>query len=160
MRPAFRFQVPVGVRAVHGQRRAPEARFIAGGRLEELGLEAAPFGPAEVHPDEHLRPVRRVGPADAGADRDDGIPLVVRSGELGLERGVLHLVGEGREFRGDLRIEIWIGRCERGELGEILGARAKSLPAVDARAYVSEALQDLLRALPVLPEVRLGGFAL
>jgi len=73
---------------------------------------------------------------------------------------VLHLVGEGREFRGDLRIELWIGRCERGELGEILGARAKSLPAVDARAYVSEALQDLLRALPVLPEVRLGGFAL
>jgi hypothetical protein len=41
-----------------------------------------------------------------------------------------------------------------------LRARAKTLPPFQAIALASETLQDLLRALPVLPEVRLGGFGL
>ena len=43
---------------------------------------------------------------------------------------------------------------------EILRARAKALPPFQAIALVAEALQDLLSALPVLPEVRLRGFDL
>jgi hypothetical protein len=70
------------------------------------------LGPAQVHPQQHLRPVGGFGAAGAGADRQDGRPVVMlareqqggalaaelgleRSGvavELGLELGILGLV--------------------------------------------------------------------
>jgi hypothetical protein len=48
----------------------------------------------------------------------------------------------------------------RREFAQILGARAKALPPLETIARTSKALEDRLRALPVLPEVRLGGLGL
>jgi hypothetical protein len=56
---------------------------------------------------------------------------------------------------GDLSFHLRIAVSHRRELSEILGARSKALPSLDAIAFGAEALQDLLRTLPVLPEVRL-----
>ena len=39
--------------------------------VDDLGLEPMALGPAEVHPEEHLGPVGRLGAAGAGADRED-----------------------------------------------------------------------------------------
>src|SRR5690606_10621470 len=51
------------------------------GVLYDLQIEAAPLGPPAVHPGEHLGPVLRVDPASAGVYREDGVTLVVLSGE-------------------------------------------------------------------------------
>ena len=59
-----------------------------GARLQQLDLEAAPLGPAHLHPQHHLGPVLGVGAAGAGVDRDERVAGVVAAGEqpLLLER--------------------------------------------------------------------------
>jgi len=61
---------------------------------------------------------------------------------------------------GDVGFHLRISVRHRRELAEIFCARTKTLPSLHTIALPAEALQDLLRALPVLPEVRLGGFRL
>src|SRR5207237_9234060 len=134
MRPALRLQVSVRVVALDRQRRAAEARLVAGGHVEELAAEAPPLGPAQVHANEHLGPVRRVGPADPGRDRDDRVALVVRAGELRLEARACDLRAELGELRRDLRLERTILARERGELGDVLPARSKPTPPPEAPA--------------------------
>jgi hypothetical protein len=66
------------------------------------------FGPAEVHPEEHLGPVGCLGPAGASADRQDRAALVVLAREeerrsLAIE--VLFELGGGPfELRRQLRV--------------------------------------------------------
>src|SRR5438034_6600034 len=111
-----------------------------------------PLGPAEIHAHEHLRPIGCVGPADAGADREHRVALVVRARELRLEARLLDLIPE----HGELAVDIGRKRrvVEGEELCEIVGAFGEPVPALDAWAQEAEPLQYLLRALSVVPEIR------
>jgi hypothetical protein len=60
----------------------------------------------------------------------------------------------------DVGFHLWIAIGHRRKLCEVFRTRPKALPSLQTVALVAEALQDLLRALPVLPEVRLRGFGL
>jgi len=71
-------------------RGALEARLLALGLVDDLGREAVPLRPAQVHPQQHLGPVRRLGSARAGADREERRPLVVLATEQ--QEGALALV--------------------------------------------------------------------
>ena len=51
--------------------------------VDDLGLEAMTLGPPEVHPQQHLGPVGRLGAAGARADGDDGVGLVVVAARTG-----------------------------------------------------------------------------
>ena len=92
----------VGVLAGDGERRRLETRLLAGRRLHQLGLEAAVAGPAQVHAQEHLRPVLSVGAAGAGVDRDDGVARVVLAAEERVLLESLELALERRESRLEL----------------------------------------------------------
>jgi hypothetical protein len=74
-------QPAVGRPAVDLDGRALDAGLLAFLLIDDLGLEAVALGPAEVHPEEHLGPVGRLGAARAGADREDRAALVVLAGE-------------------------------------------------------------------------------
>jgi len=116
------------------------------------------LGPAEVHPEEHLRPVRGLGAAGARGDRDHGVLGVVLAGEEEERpfpakgpvqlRGLLLEVGLGLRIRGVLE--------EGDELQEVVGPFLEVAP----EAYlVAEALgfpQDGLGTARVLPEVGFG----
>jgi len=69
-------------------------------------------------------------------------------------------LGEDGDIGRHFRFELGILARQRRQLGQILRARAVALPLLEACADVPEALEDLLRALPVLPEVRLGSSGL
>ena len=66
-------------RVLAGQRQghALEAGLFAGLIVEHLALEAAPLRPLQVHPQQHLGPVLRLGAAGARVDRDDRVGGVV-----------------------------------------------------------------------------------
>ena len=68
-------------------RGALDAGLLAFQLVEDLGREAMPLRPAQVHAQEHLGPVGRLGAAGAGADRQDRVAVVVLAGEQ--ERGPL-----------------------------------------------------------------------
>jgi hypothetical protein len=61
---------------------------------------------------------------------------------------------------GDVGFHLGIAIGDRRELAQILRARTKTLPPFETIALSAEALQDRLRTLPVLPEIRLGGLGL
>jgi len=61
---------------------------------------------------------------------------------------------------GDVRFHLGIAISHGCELAQVFRARAETLPPLNAIALAAEALQDLLGALPILPEVRLRGLGL
>jgi len=67
----------VGVFAANDQFGRVDAGLGARGHVDQLHLEAVTFGPAGVHPQQHLGPVHRLGAAGAGLDRQDGVLLGV-----------------------------------------------------------------------------------
>jgi len=60
----------------------------------------------------------------------------------------------------DVGFHLGVAICKRRKLTQIFRPRAKALPPFETIALVAEALQNRLRALPVLPEVGLRGLGL
>jgi hypothetical protein len=110
--------------------------------------------PAQVHPDEHLRPVRGLRAADAGDDVQDGALRVVLAGEQ--EGGPLPLerLAEGVRLAIELRSEL--GVIAFGEQvedrGEVVRARLEVAPRGELRAVAVRLAEDLLRGALVVPE--------
>ena len=103
-----------------------------GCRSMHVALEAAPLGPAQVHAQQHLRPVLRLGAAGARMDRDDRVLAIVLAAEhlLGLAGVDLtaELVERAREFV-DHRLPGFDPLDQDGEVVE--PALAASRPARD-----------------------------
>ena len=112
--PRSASQPAVGAPAVDRDRHALEAGLLAFLLVEDLGREAVPLRPAQVHPQEHLGPVGRLGPAGAGADRQERRALVVLAGEE-QRRPFPRVVGlERRGVPFELGFELGIGGFGRG----------------------------------------------
>ena len=89
----------VGVLAAGDEGRRLQARLLPRRGLLHLDLEAAPLGPAQVHPQQDLGPVLGVGAAGAGVDGDDGVAGVV----LAAEQPRLLELGQAALDRAELR---------------------------------------------------------
>ncbi len=63
--------------------------FFARLVVEHLALEAAALGPLQIHPQQHVGPVLRLGSAGTGMDRDDGVGAIVLAAEHLLDLGRL-----------------------------------------------------------------------
>src|SRR4029079_10529733 len=127
--------------------------------VDDLGVEAVALRPAEVHPQEHLRPVRGLRAAGAGADRQDRAAVVVLTGEQ--ESGPLtpEVRLEARRLAVELRCQLGVAgfldelqRCQ-----EIVGAAFEAAPELDLVAELARLSQDLLGAALVVPEPGRGG---
>src|SRR2546428_3226548 len=136
-------------------RGALHAGLLSGCDVEELRLEAFALRPSLVHPRQHLRPVRGVGPTSARGDRHDGVALVVRTIELQLEHGYVDLgpqpCGVTLEIReqGGVTVGELVQRCE------IARTRVEGSRALDVLAHALEPLQHSLSASAVRPQVRI-----
>src|SRR5690606_13070868 len=64
---------------------ALDARHFAGGAFDQVGLEAFVVGPAQVHAQQHFRPILGLGAAGAGLDIQVGIVGVHLAGEHAAE---------------------------------------------------------------------------
>ena len=116
------------------KRRRLDPRLLARRRLLHLDVEAAALGPAQVHAQQHLGPVLRVGAAGAGADGDDGVAGVV----LAAEQPRLLELGEPALDRVELALEL--GRdpvvLDR-QLGELLEVVELARAAAEASRAAS-----------------------
>jgi len=110
--------------------------------------------PLEVHPQEHVRPVRRLGAAGASADREHGVLRVVLAAEQEERALAVELRGQGR----GLALDVGLGLRVRGigeelcELGDVVGALLDRAPEGDLLAQALGLAGDLLRLALVVPE--------
>ena len=151
---AFGAQPAVGAPAVDRDGDALEPGLLALLLVEDLGREAMPLGPAQVHPQEHLGPVGRLGPAGAGADRQEGGAIVVLAGEQ-QGRPLARVVGlERRGVAFELGFELGVGglgeQLDRGQ--QVVGAGAQVAPRRQVATEPVGLAHDLLGGTAVLPE--------
>jgi hypothetical protein len=154
MDSGFRGHQAEGVLAGQQYRRALDARFVPGLIVDDLALEATPLRPAQVHAQQHLGPVLRLGAAGAGMDRDDRVGEIVFAGEHLLALGgvdfLLELVEPALEVAGDL-----LARARPFEQDpQVVVAPLEGLQQRQVGLDAAAALHDFLRLGLVAPEVR------
>ncbi len=115
---------------------------------------------AQVHAQEHLRPILRLGAAGAGMDRHDRVAPVVRPGELQLEIERLEVRLEAVEESDGVAVDLAFGLADQLVPGLELGLVARQLfQRVEAALDRPPLLQDGLAFIGVVPEIRSLHFA-
>ena len=122
--------------------------------VDDLGPEAVARGPAEIHPEEHLGPVRGLGAARTGADRQDRAVAVVVAGEQQQRPLPREVLLQRRDVTVQLGLELRVRGIgeQRRQLLDRGRACLEPAPGFDLVAETLGLLQDgLCRAL-VVPE--------
>ena len=131
-------QPPIGVLAGELHRGALDARDFARARIDHFGSEAARGAPAQVHAQQHLRPVLGFGAAGAGLDVHEGAVRVHLAVEHALELEAAHLGLEALRValdvaRGGL-VVLAFGELEQlGGIGDALGGACRARSTCAAR---------------------------
>ena len=134
---------------------ALEAGLLALLLVDDLGREAMALGPAQVHAQEHLGPVGRLGAAGAGADRQDRRRARRARRRTGARSARARSRSRARRHRGRARPRARRRRLRRASSSgglEVVGARQQVLPGLDLGAQAVGLAQDLLGAALVVPE--------
>ena len=125
------------------------------GLVDDLGGHLVAFRPAEIHPQQHLRPVLRVGTAGAGVDADQRGIIGVGVGEEEVDL----LTADIRIQRGEvvpegvLQMPVVLRDRHLREADHVLGARFQLPPHRELIAQPFGFLREPLRARGILPEV-------
>jgi hypothetical protein len=151
MHPGLPREIAVGIGAADGEGGALDPRLLPILTFEKLDLVAVSLRPAQVHAEQHLRPVLRLGAAGAGVDDDDGVLVVVGAGELEGKLQLFELGRQATEERLDLRIDLPL-RQELPPGGQLLGVRAQPRERLQAALQAPPLLEDRGALRRVVPE--------
>ena len=155
--PASADEQAVGVLAGDRERRALQPGLFAGLIVDHLALEAAALRPAQVHAQQHLGPVLRLGAAGAGMNRDDGVLAIVLAAEHLLDLAGLHFLVERVERLRELGVDRLARLRPFDEHGEIVALLLERHDQIAILLEPAAALQDLLGFGLVFPEIGRGG---
>jgi hypothetical protein len=112
------------------------------------------LAPAQVHAQQHLGPILRLGAAGAGLDVDERIRRIHLARKHALEFELLDFRGKVLDVVGDRRNRTLVVLADRkieeiARLAERVGQRADAADdAIEVRAFLAE----ILRALRVVPD--------
>src|SRR5690606_20785291 len=97
-----------GILAVDVNGGALDAGNLAGGDFHHLDIESLVLAPAQVHAQQHLGPVLRLGAAGTGLDVDESAIGVHLAGEHAAEFQLLQLSAEAVKFAVDLVEQVFV----------------------------------------------------
>src|SRR5262245_48961413 len=146
---ALGLEDPVGVLALHAEGRRLEAGFLARAGLEQLGREPAVLRPAQVHAQQDLGPVLRVGAPGARVDGHERVARVVLAREQGVLLEPVELLAQRRDAGGDLVLHVAV---HREQLPRVLVLLGEAAVAPEAPGQASVLGADLGRMALVVPE--------
>jgi len=72
----FGFQIAENARAGNRDRRVFDARLHVRQNIDDLRVVIVAFGPAQIHPQEHIRPILRLCAARARVNRENRVALI------------------------------------------------------------------------------------
>ena len=148
----------VGEWCLHDERRGLDAGFLGVRRVVDLGRVAVPLRPSLVHPHQHLRPVGSVGAAGAGVDRDQRLTCVVLAGQQRPHLERLDVGGKCRKVASGLLQQRLVIEIDGGL--QVVKTRPQRLDPVEVAAQVRHPAGHALRALLVVPQLRVRGLVL
>ena len=157
--PALRLEVAVGPGAAHLDGDGLDAGLFPFQPVGDFAGVAVALDPAQVHAHEHLRPILRLGPADPGVDRQDGVAAVVGAAQRQVKFERLVALAQPVRVGGDLgdhRLVIRLGR-HRQQLARIGHLAAQHVPGVHLLAQRGQVAHHRFSRLRVGPDVRAGG---
>jgi len=157
-------QPAVGVRSAQLDGGVLDARLVAQGAVDHVGLDAVTLRPAQVHALEHLGPVLRLGAAGAGEDLQDGVAVVVGTGEGVLELERIELALQRQEVAlqrlGEVRLALVLGFRELDQLQPVVDAALQATPGLEGLLLLGEPPHVGAGGVLVVPEGRCGGLLL
>src|ERR1700730_18162911 len=161
MYPGLGAQISVREIALDGDGRALDSRAVARLQVRDLGLEAAPLGPSQIKPQQHLGPILCLLASGAGMDRKDRAEAIVLAAEhqaqfLAIELGPRRVDGRGslaRRFR--ILAAFFLRHLQ--EYARLIELVAKHLVARELSANLFLLLERGLRGFLTVPEAGLGG---
>ena len=148
MDSALGLQRAVCVLALDGDRRRLQAGLLSRARLDRLGLEATIGGPAQVHAQEHLRPVLSVRAPGSRVDLEHRIASVV----LAVEERVLLQASEFGLERGDQLRDLVLVFAELEQLARVRVLALQALVALELAGKTCVLGGDARRTGLVVPE--------
>ncbi|MNV52283.1 hypothetical protein D3C71_1443650 [compost metagenome] len=158
----LRLQVAVGIEACDLQRDTLHAGFVAGQIVEYLDFVAPLLRPAAVHPQQHLRPVLRLGAAGAWMQLENGIQPVIRLIEEQAELERLELLDKSCDAYlnvfDEASIALFLFQFDH-DLQVIEGVR-EALELINDTFDGVELRDGLLGTFIIVPEVRRSHFFL
>ena len=120
----------------------------------DFGLEAVALGPAQVHAQQHLRPVLALGAAGAGVDGDDGAAVIVLAREQHGGFEMIHQAAQLFDFAGQLGGDVLAFMAELEQRVDVAEMRRHLLFVRDDGLQALAFLHHLLGRLGVVPEIR------
>ena len=146
----------VRILALDEQRNRLDPRLFSGRGLEQPRRETAPLGPAQVHAQNHLGPVHRIGTTRARAHRHHGRPRVVLARE---ECTLLQFVnprtqaGDGGR---DLVEQFWRVREHHHEIARVGDVSGQALVELHLARIARALRRNLDGPFLVVPEAGLA----
>ena len=151
---AFRLRIAIGVFALQQHGRRFDAGLFAGMLVDQLHLQAPPFGPARVHALQHASPVLAFGAAGTGVDLDIGVVAVRLAGKQRLDLVPVGPLGKRGEA-GDALIDHRVIAFGLGQFHQFDGIVALTLDRPrrgDRLIQAATFAHHLLRGLGVVPQ--------
>ncbi len=152
----LRREVAVGVLALHHHGGALDPRLLPRLDVGDVALEAAAVAPAQVHAQQHLRPVLAVRAPGPGVDGQDRVRPVVVAAQHLLELGGLRGRLQGVEGGGEVGGHVLSRLQPVGEDLRVVLLAAEALQQLEVGVEALAALQDLLGGRGVAPEAGVG----
>ena len=154
--PALRPKPSEGTLSRNAQGDALVAGFLARRLVEDLGRHLVALRPAQIHPQEHLRPVLGVGPSGAGMDADQRRVLGIGVGEQQIDFLLLEVVVERLQILVERALEMPVLFVDGhlGQADDITGAGFELPPDTNLIAQTFGLLREPLSPLGLLPDVR------
>jgi hypothetical protein len=160
MHAGLGLHVAVRVLAADHHGRALDARFLPRLIVEHLARPAFLFTVAEVHAQQHLGPVLRLGAAGSGVNGEDAVAEIVLAGELHRQLDGVDLPLELADQRLDVGFDVLPFALELEEHVQVVRFAVDRFACLDAFLDRGAAAADFLRLLLVVPEAGDAHFTL
>ena len=162
MHAGFGPQPAVGIGTVDLDRGALDAGDFAGALVDHGGRESAAIRPAQVHAQQHLRPVLGLGAARAGLDVQERATRIHLAGkhahQLELPDALLELASVAIDFR--VAGLVALGLDELQQLGRLRQAASDLVEFTDRGREPGTLTAEFLRSLRLVPDRRVAELAI
>ena len=159
MHAALGLQPAIGVGPADRDGGRFEPGLLAAALLEPLDLAAVGFGPAHIHPQQHLGPVLRLGAAGSGMDLEIAVVGVGLARQQAFELAPCSLGAQPLERRLGLGDDagLALGLAELDQLDRLVDLALDPPVAADRLVEPGALAQQLLRARGIVPQVLILG---